>query len=234
MEIQVEILLPPAQLCICCPCSRPGHICWVLWKQRVCHPWKWQTVQVNLFRKLSGPASNNRKKRPLPQNLFFLRTTGSLYWHFFGYLLPLSSSDSFQEASFLHSLLQFGSVTWAEQEDFLLLFGTSGLLRNHRDAPWGGRLSFSPHSKVWFLGSVEGLILVCGFSGWSVFLLYTWCAQDVWLTMQSQAHTVTPQIYWAHEVHTALKLAKEFLSRKSIYHSGPWSDLPKSQCLKLN
>lgn len=42
-------------------------------------------------------------KRPLPQNIFFLRTTGSPSWHSFGYLLPLSASNSFQEGFFYYT-----------------------------------------------------------------------------------------------------------------------------------
>lgn len=103
---------------------------------------------------------------------------------------------------FFHSLLQFWWVTWQNRRIFCFCLRplACSAPRSHRDAPWGGRLPFSTHFKVWFFGSVERLILVCGFPRLSVFLLYTWCAQGVWYHAES-AHSYSPDILSSWGAH---------------------------------
>lgn len=190
VEIQVEILLSPAQLCLCCPASGWDRSADLFESKEFAIPENGRLPKLIC----SGNYQDQPEitwKRPLPQNFFFLRPAGSLSWHSFGYLLPLSSSGSFQEGFFfLHSLLQFGGVTWAEEEDFLLLFGSSGLLSIQK--PWRCSLG----RKVTLQHPFQSLILWCvGFIGDLCFC----CALDVLRMSDSlcrtSTHTVTPQIY---------------------------------------
>lgn len=190
MEIQVEILLSPAQLCIGCPAAGwdrsadlfeskefalpengrlPKLICSGNYQDQLETTWKKATSTEFLLLKTC--------RKPLMAFLW-ISLASVLQWFFpRGFL-------------FLHSLLQYGGVTWAEQEDFPLLFGTSGLLSIQK--PWRCSLG----RKVTLQHPFQSLILWCvGFIGDLCFC----CTLDVLRMSDSlcrtSTHTVTPQIY---------------------------------------
>lgn len=183
VEIQAEILLSPAQLCIYCPCSRPMYLLSFLkvklgtstW---ICYPpKKVGCVHVNLSKQLSRPAWNNIKKRPIPWNFFLLRSAGSLSWHL---ICPISYLSP---TVILPRRVSFAILTSPTQKCHLgRVWGFSAFVHDFWLAQYPETtemLTGSTHLKIWFFGSGRGLILVHGLHRWSAFLLYVWHAQDV-------------------------------------------------------
>lgn len=155
VEIQVEILLSPAQLCLCCPAAGwdrsadlfdskefaipengrlPKLICSGNYQDQLEITWKKAASTEFLLLKTC--------RKPLMAFLwlslasvlqwFFPRGLIFFYTHF--YSLEVSPGQKRRISCFCLGVLACSAS------------------RNHGDAPWGGRLPFSTHSKVWFFG----------------------------------------------------------------------------------
>lgn len=191
VEIQVEILLSPAQLCLCCPAAGwdrsadlfdskefaipengrlPKLICSGNYQDQLEITWKKAASTEFLLLKTC--------RKPLMAFLW-ISLASVLQWFFPRGLIFFFTLTSTVWRCHLGRRGGFPAFVWEfwlaqHPETMEMLLGEEG----YPSAP-------IPKSDS----------LVCGFHRWSVFLLCTWCAQDVWLTMQNQhTHSYSPDI----------------------------------------